>query len=164
MTGPRRFAAFGLWALALCALALLGSPPPGAAQQQGTAGGPPSAVIGLSFRGQHRAYPLEVFAAPRVINDRIRHQEIAIYHDPDREYSAAYFRLVLGEAIEFSGRLNGTLAEDMTTVTRWDMTSGKAVAGNLIGMELVPLPVVTTSLAEWISSHPDTTIYPAEGP
>lgn len=149
----------------LLLLLLLGDRPlPVSGAEREPGGGESFPVIGLSFRGLHRAYPLDAFTGPRVINDRIRQQEIAVYYDPGRGLSAAYIRLVLGESIEFSGSLNGTLAEDITTVTRWDMTSGKAVAGNLLGMELVPLPVTRTSLPEWLASHPDTTVYAAEGP
>ena len=120
-------------------------------------------VIGLSFRGLHRAYPMKYFSLPTVVNDLIRQQEVAVYHDPERGISAAYFRLVLGEPIEFSGKLSGTVADDLTTITRWDMSSGKAVGGNLLGMDLVPLPIVATSLAEWLKAHPDSTLFsPAE--
>lgn len=120
---------------------------------------PPKRVLGLSYRGHHRAYPLEVFLPPRAVNDNIRQQEVVVFHDPARGVSSAFFRMVMGEAIRFSGSVDGTVADDLTTITRWDLDSGKAVGGNLTGMELMPLPVVTTSLEEWLSIHPDTDIY-----
>lgn len=122
------------------------------------------AVIGLSFRGLHRAYPVKYFSPPMVVNDRIRQQEVAVYHDSKRGISAAYFRLVLGETIEFSGKISGTVADDLTTITRWDMASGKAVGGNLVGMDLIPLPFVTTSLSEWLKVHPDSTLFSPADP
>ena len=121
-------------------------------------------VLGLSFRGLHRAYPLRYFSPPAVVNDRIRQQEVAIFHDGDRGVSRAYFRMVLGEPIEFSGEVKDALAEDLSTITRWDMTSGKAVGGNLIGMELIPLNLTRTSWKEWVASHPDTTVFSPEMP
>jgi len=120
---------------------------------------PAKRVLGLSYRGRHRAYPLEVFFPPRAVNDDIRQQEVVIFHDPARGISSAFFRMVMGEAIEFSGSVDGTVADDLTTITRWDLKSGKAVGGNLAGMELIPLPVVNISLEEWLSRHPDTDIY-----
>lgn len=116
-------------------------------------------VLGLSYRGHHRAYPLEVFLPPRAVNDNIREQEVVVFYDPLRGVSSAFFRMVMGEAIQFSGSVDGTVADDLTTITRWDLGSGKAVGGNLTGMELVPLPVTTTSLEEWRAMHPDTDIY-----
>lgn len=120
---------------------------------------PDTPVLGLSFRGQHRAYPLEIFLPPRALNDDIRQQEVVVFHDQDRGVSSAYFRMILGEPIEFSETVNGTVADDITTITRWDLGTGKAVGGNLAGMELISLPVITTSLNEWRARHPDTEIY-----
>jgi hypothetical protein len=121
-------------------------------------------VLGLSFRGRHRAYPLRYFSPAAVVNDRIRQQEVAVFHDGDRGLSRAYFRMVLGEPIEFAGGVKDTLADDLSTITRWDMTSGKAVGGNLIGMELIPLELTRTSWEEWLASHPDTTVFSPKAP
>lgn len=121
-------------------------------------------VLGLSFRGRHRAYPLRYFSPAAVVNDRIREQEVAVFHDGDRDLSRAYFRVVLGEPIEFAGGVKDALADDLSTITRWDMTSGKAVGGNLIGMELIPLKLTRTSWEEWLASHPDTTVFSPEAP
>jgi hypothetical protein len=121
-------------------------------------------VLGLSFRGRHRAYPIRYFSPPAVVNDRIRQQEVAVFHDGDRGVSRAYFRMVLGEPIEFAGGVKDALADDLSTITRWDMTSGKAVGGNLIGMELIPLKLTRTSWEEWLASHPDTTVFSPEAP
>lgn len=118
-----------------------------------------SSVIGLSFMGRHKAYPLESFSSPLVINDEISLQEIAVFCDPSQKLFAAYFRVVLGESILFSGTAAGAVADDLTTMTHWDMTSGKAVRGNLLGMQLVPIPVTLTTWSEWFSSHPDTMVF-----
>ena len=136
-------------------------PPPGvdAAAESGE-----TVVLGLSFRGRHRAYPLKHFSPPRVINDWVREQEIAIFHDPDLGLSVAYLRMVLGELIEFSGDARGGVAEDLTTITRWDLRTGKAVGGNLAGMELIPLPLRTSTWTDWLTAHPDTTVFSPESP
>ena len=128
-------------------------------------GGEEGSVLGISFRGGHRAYPLSLFSEPRVINDEIRQQEVAVFHDAALGVSTAYFRMVLGEAIEFSDAVTGgAVAEDITTITRWDMSSGKAVGGNLVGMELVPIPLSVTTWAEWFATHPDTTVFSPGAP
>lgn len=116
-------------------------------------------VLGLTFRGRHRAYPLKVFASRKPINDVIGRQEIVIFHDSERDLSVAYFRMVLGEPIEFSGHVSGTVADDRTTITRWDMATGEAVGGNLFGMQLISMPVTRASWSEWFAAHPDTTVY-----
>jgi hypothetical protein len=116
-------------------------------------------VIGLSFRGVHRAYPLTLFSARRVLNDVIGRMEVAVFHDPERGVSAAWFRTVLGEPIEFSGAATGDVADDLTTITRWDMTTGEAVSGNLEGQRLTQLSVTTTSWAGWAASHPNAAVF-----
>jgi hypothetical protein len=120
------------------------------------------AVVGLSVRGAHRAYPATLFSARRVVNDVIGDLEVAVFHDPGRGLSAAWFRMVRGEPIEFSGTVTGTVADDLTTITRWDLATGVAVGGNLQGQRLVPLPVLTTSWAGWAATHPNADRYHEE--
>ena len=126
------------------------TPTPPAAQE---------AVVGLSVRGTHKAYPTALFSSRRVVNDVLGDMEVAVFHDPERGLSAAWFRIVLGEPIEFSGAANGTVADDLTTITRWDLTSGVAVGGNLQGQRLVPLSVKTTSWAGWAATHPNAEVF-----
>ena len=142
--------------LAALVLPLHLGPGPAAAQ------GPPAAqdaVVGLSVRGAHRAYPTALFSSRRVVNDVLGGMEVAVFHDPERGLSAAWFRLVLGEPIEFSGSANGTVADDLTTITRWDLASGVAVGGNLQGQRLVPLSVSNTSWAGWAAEHPNAQVF-----
>ena len=138
-----------LLALAAPLSAAAGPPVPGTGEQ----------VIGLSFRGAHRAYPLTLFSDRRVVNDVIGSMEIAVFHNPELGVSAAWFRTILGEPIEFSGMATGTIADDLTTITRWDLTTGVAVAGNLQGQRLTALPATLTSWDGWAALHPNAGIY-----
>lgn len=117
------------------------------------------AVVGISVRGAHRAYQTTLFSKRRVVNDVIGDMEVAIFHDPESGVSAAWFRMVRGEPIEFSGAATGTVADDLTTITRWDLATGVAVAGNLQGQRLVRLPVSTTLWAGWAAMHPNAQLY-----
>jgi hypothetical protein len=151
----------GAWLLGGMALMLVAgrTVSPAAA---GIDGGEP--VIGLSFRGAHLAYPLALFSERRVVNDVVGSMEVAVFHDPARGLATAWFRMVLGEPIEFSGAADGTVADDLTTVTRWDLETGIAVWGNLEGQRLVALPVTTTTWAGWASLHPNARVYAEEEP
>lgn len=121
-------------------------------------------VIGLSLRGANRAYPLSLFSDRRVVNDTVASMEVAVFHDPNSGMVAAWFRMVLGEPIEFSGSADGTVADDLTTVTRWDLTTGIAVWGNLEGQRLVALPATTTTWGGWAGLHPNAQVYRGEQP
>ena len=60
-----------------------------------------------------------------------------------------------GEPLEFSGRANEELvADDLTTSSRWDMRTGRAIGGSLTGMSLVPIPVRRETFAGWKQRHP----------
>jgi hypothetical protein len=139
-------------------LAALASPGLGSGQQD-VVPAAQEAVVGLSVRGAHRAYLASSFSSRPVVNDVVGDMEVAVFHDPERGLSAAWFRMVLGEPIEFSGTANGNVAEDLTTVTRWDLTTGVAVGGNLQGQRLAPLPVLVTSWAGWAATHPNSQLY-----
>jgi hypothetical protein len=51
------------------------------------------------------------------------------------------------------------VADDLTTITRWDLATGVAVGGNLQGQRLVPLAVSTTSWAGWAATHPNAQVF-----
>lgn len=148
---------------ALAALVLLAGIPgvraaePAAAAGDGDAPGPQ--VIAMSFAGRHRAYPLEAFERPRVLNDVLGRQEVAVFHDPVRRLSRAWFRTIFGEPIEFSGEVVGTMAEDLTTITRWDLETGEAVAGGLVGQHLVAVPITLTSWEALKARFPDAQLF-----
>lgn len=146
-------------AAALAGAVALLAPPALTAPGQPLAPGSQEAVVGLSVRGKDRAYPAALFSSRRVVNDVVGDMEVAVFHDPERGLSAAWFRMVLGEPIEFSGTAAGTVAEDLTTVTRWDLATGVAIGGNLQGQRLVPLTVTTTSWAGWAATHPNSQLY-----
>jgi hypothetical protein len=150
-------------AAALALAALLLPAPPARGESAAAAAGPAplEAVVGLSVRGASRAYPTALFSKRRVVNDVLGNMEVAVFHDPENGVSAAWFRLVLGEPIEFSGSAAGTVAEDLTTVTRWDLLTGVAVGGNLQGQRLVPLPAAATTWAGWAANHPKSQVFQA---
>jgi hypothetical protein len=140
-------------ALTLSSHPAFGEPTPPAAQEQ---------IVGLSVRGAHRAYPMALFSARRVVNDVVGEMEVAVFHDPELGLSTAWFRMVLGEPIEFSGAATGAVADDLTTITHWDLRTGVAVGGNLQGQRLVPLTVTTASWAGWTAIHPNAEVYGEE--
>jgi hypothetical protein len=146
----------------LAALLLAAAAVPAVAADPAPDAGEP--VIGLSFRGAHRAYPLALLGELRVVNDVVGRQEVVVFHDPERAASAAWFRTVLGEPIEFSGESVGAVAEDLTTITRWDLTTGAAVGGNLLGQRLIAVPIVATTWGGWLAAHPDAERYAPPGP
>ncbi len=120
---------------------------------------PPDMVIHLTVAGTTRAYPLATFAASPVVNDLVGPLAVVVFHDRDTGGAAAYFRLVGGEPIEFSGEARGGIADDLTTASRWDMLTGKAVSGGLEGQSLVPIPFRRAGREEWRKANPKGTVF-----
>lgn len=123
---------------------------------------PADPVVGLTFRGVNRAYPLGQLAARRVVNDVVARQEVVIFHDPQRNLTTAWFRTIYGEPLEFSGQVSGSIADDLATATRWDLERGEAVGGNLVGLRLIAVPITLTSWGQWRSLHPNAALYTGE--
>jgi len=130
--------------------------------QAGTDPLPSDRIIGLSLMGIPKAYPLAVFSQAPVVNDRIGHLDIIVFYEGQKDYASAFFRIVGGEPLEFSGQARGMEADDLTSATWWDMTSGEAVAGNLVGMKLIPIPVSKILFSDWRALYPGSAIYRAE--
>jgi hypothetical protein len=53
--------------------------------------------------------------------------------------------------------VNGQLT-DVETGSTWDVVSGKAKSGELVGATLLPLPAIVSFTEVWKGFHPDTTI------
>jgi len=53
-------------------------------------------------------------------------------------------------------------ADDLTTATRWDMTSGEAVNGSLAGMKLIPIPVRKLLASDWLALYPGSPVFQVE--
>ncbi len=120
---------------------------------------PVDPIIGLSLGGEQKAYPMSLFTERPVVNDTVGHLAVLVFFDRETDYAAAFFRLVGGEPLEFSGQATGMVADDLTTATRWDMTTGRAVGGNLIGISLVPIPTRRTALQEWMRKYPKSIVF-----
>jgi hypothetical protein len=133
-----------------------------AASPVAAADGTAEGVLGLSFRGAQRAYRAGISPSPWILNDVVGRQEVVIYYDKERALARAWVRMVLGEPILFAERPMGTVGDDLTTMTRWDLATGEAVSGNLAGMQLVPLKLHETTLDEWQRRYPDSTLFPTD--
>lgn len=116
-------------------------------------------VIGLTMGGTHRAYPITLFDEAAVVNDDMGHLAVLVFYNKDTGYASAFFRLVGGEPLLFSGNAAGMIADDLTTATRWDMATGDAVSGNLVGMKLIPIPAAKDHFGEWLKKHPGGTVF-----
>ncbi len=119
-------------------------------------------IIGISYSGEHRAYPAQILDHHEIVNDTIAGDAIAITWCPLCGSAVAIRRTVAGELTEFgvSGVLyNSDLVfYDRATNTLWDQIEAKGIVGPLTGEELELVPVTMTRWSRWRGAHPDTLV------
>lgn len=121
-------------------------------------------VYGVFINGQARAYPKRIIAWHELFWDRLG----------DMEITGVYCTLC-GTVIIYQSEVDGVRHElgtsgflyrsnklmyDVATQSLWNTLEGKPVVGPLFdqGIELLSVPVVTTSWGAWRDAHPETTV------
>lgn len=121
-------------------------------------------VFGITFGGEARAYPKRIFAWHELALDRVGDRELTVVYCTLCGTVIPFDSEVGGEIRKFgtSGLLyqSNKLMFDAGTNSLWSSLTGTPVVGSLVGsgLELTPLPVVTTTWGEWRQLHPETTV------
>ena len=118
-------------------------------------------VLGVSFQGQSRAYPIRFAWFHHVINDKIGNVEYAVTYCSVCNSGIAYDRRLDGKTIllDFYGLYNAVVAlAERETQTALLQITGEFVKGPLTGKRLTPLPVLDTTWGKWKKLHPQTQI------
>ncbi|MCZ6679846.1 MAG: DUF3179 domain-containing protein [Candidatus Poribacteria bacterium] len=121
-------------------------------------------VIGVTFDGESRAYPIRILNWHELVNDRVGGRNILVSYCP-----------LCGTGIVFDSRINGEVhtfgvsgllynsdllmyERDTEQGSLWAQLLGEAVVGPLTGTKLEMLPSVQTTWEEWKALHPDTMV------
>ena len=121
-------------------------------------------MIGVTFDGESRAYPIRILNWHEIVNDRVGGMEVLVSYCP-----------LCGTGIVFDSRINGKAHafgvsgllynSDLLMYERgtkqsslWAQLLGEAVVGPLTGTKLEILPAVQTSWGEWKARHPGTKV------
>ena len=118
-------------------------------------------VIGLVEQGIARAYPIQILAYHHFIYDTIAGKPFLITYcsvcrtarvfDPTLSNKVEQFRLV------GMNHFNAMI-EDATTKSWWRQSTGEAIIGPLKGLKLKEIHCQQSSLSEWLSLYPSSTI------
>jgi len=133
---------------------------------------PPMArVLTVDLSGETVAYPYDVLAKVRVVNDVVGGQPVAVFWAGGTasalDSSAIASGRDIGSAVVFSPELDGrqltfhTAGERITdaeTGSEWDIL-GRAVKGELAGRQLAPIVSVNHFWFSWAAFKPETRIY-----
>ncbi len=119
-------------------------------------------VIGVTVKGESRAYPLKVLNWHEAINDTLGGAPIAVVYCPLCDSATVWDRRLEEKKLEFgiSGLLHNSnvLLYDRTDQALWSQVGLGAISGPHAGRSLASLPFAMQTLAEWRKAHPDGTV------
>ena len=127
---------------------------------------PDDQVFGVEINGDARAYPLRILNWHEMFNDVIGGVPVSLAYCTLCGAGILFDTTVEGHGEPFvfgsSGFLyrSNKLMYDTATRSLWNQFTGRPVVGPLTGsgIELPIRPVIITSWADWLASHPDTRV------
>lgn len=119
---------------------------------------PREPVIGLTVRGETRAYPLRILHWHEIVNDVVGDVPVAVTYCPLCNAAIVFDRRVNGRVLEFgtTGKLRHSdlVMYDRQTETWWQQFTGEGIVGALTGTELTVLPSRLESWTEFQDRAP----------
>lgn len=118
-------------------------------------------IIGIEHDGEAKAYPIQFLGYHHQVCDSIGGKNVIITYCTVCRTGRVFEPIVNGKIEQF--RLVGmdhfnAMFEDATTKSWWQQATGEAVAGKLKGEVLPEMPSTQTTLAKWLSIHPQSSI------
>jgi hypothetical protein len=122
-------------------------------------------VLGVVINNEARAYPVRFLGYHHFIQDSVGGKAVLVTYCTVCRTGRVFEPVVGGKKEKF--RLVGmdhfnAMLEDATTRSWWQQATGEAVSGKLKGQRLPELMSTQTSLAKWLSLHPDSRIMQAD--
>jgi len=119
-------------------------------------------VLGISYHGVAKAYPIKVLNYHEIVNDRFKDVPIAVTFCPLCGSGIAFLAEAGGQARSFgvSGLLynSDVLMYDRETESLWSQIMAQAISGPAKGTKLQSLPLRHTTWLDWRLRHPDTLV------
>jgi hypothetical protein len=119
-------------------------------------------VLAIIHKGKKRVYPLQIMVWHEIANVVIAGDPIAITYCPLCGSGIAYYRVINNQPVKIgtSGKLynSNLIMYDDLTETYWQQIDGKAIIGELTGLELQELNIDTVVWRDWKTNHPDSEV------
>ncbi|PVV26857.1 MAG: hypothetical protein B6D79_04965 [gamma proteobacterium symbiont of Ctena orbiculata] len=123
---------------------------------------PEDRVLGLSYNGQIKAYPIAIMNWHEIVNDRFGSQSIAITFCPLCGTGIAFNAEQNDKQLSFgvSGLLYNSdmLLYDRDTESLWSQIKMQAISGKFKGNRLQPIALRHTSWSDWVERYPRTQV------
>jgi hypothetical protein len=119
-------------------------------------------VLGVSYQGTTKAYPIKILNYHEIVNDRFDETPIAVTFCPLCGTGIAFFSEAGGRPRTFgvSGLLynSDVLMYDRETESLWSQIMAQAISGPARGTRLRAVPIRHTTWEDWRRRHPDTVV------
>jgi hypothetical protein len=116
-------------------------------------------VIALAVGDEVKAYPLAVLTRHEIINDEIGGVPVAVTFCPLCNAAIVFKREVDGQTLRFgvSGNLRNSdlIMWDAQTLSWWQQFTGKAIVGELTGVQLEMIPAPVVAWKDFKAAFPD---------
>lgn len=122
---------------------------------------PEKLVIGINYKNQARAYPIELIAYHHRIIDTVAGDPLMVTYCTVCRTGRVFSPMINGKQEQF--RLVGmdqynAMFEDATSKSWWQQATGEAVAGELKGEKMAEISSSQVALETWIKQYPQTLI------
>lgn len=123
---------------------------------------PEDRVLGATYNGISRAYPVRILNYHEIVNDEFQGQAVVITYCPLCGTGMAFDADVSGQTRSFgvSGLLYNSdmLLYDRESGSLWSQLMKQAISGPLKGEKLQQIPLAHTSWRDWKNQHPQTRV------
>ena len=121
---------------------------------------PRAIIVGVSFNGRAKAYPLSALQKQSPIIDIVGEVPFLLVIGEDKKSVRGFETTVDGRMLEFFTKSGASLLQlvDAETGSEWDFT-GRATSGPLAGKQLRRTPVLSDYWFDWKTYHPDSDVY-----
>lgn len=123
---------------------------------------PGDRVLGITYNGISKAYPVAILNYHEVVNDRFNGEPILVSFCPLCGTGIAYLATAGGRRLEFgvSGLLYNSdmLFYDRQTGSLWSQIRRQAISGPMKGAKLQPVVMTHTRWQDWKQHNPDTLV------
>ena len=135
-----------------------------AAGEVGTVGedarlAPKAVIVGLALGDEARAYPLELAAGRRVINDRLAGTALVVALAEDGMTASVYEAVLDGRTLTFDTGSGAGIMRDRETGSVWNVLTGETLEGPLRGSTLRRLPATVSFWFGWHDFYPHTSVF-----
>ena len=119
---------------------------------------PTEPVVGLTIKGEMRAYPLRILMWHEIVNDSVAGVPVTVTFCPLCNTAIAFDRRIRGRVLDFgtTGKLrySDLVMYDRQTESWWQQALGEAIVGKLTGTRLKMIPARIESFAKFKARAP----------